>query len=87
LIDETGENIADHAEMVALPRVLAFEIDEIGGCGVQALRQQFGNDKSDCRIRAHEACGIFVSVDCTGCRCSHGCRVGRVEQDGHFTKH
>ena len=43
LVDQGVQHLAHHFQMVAMPRKLALQIDEIGRRGVKSIRQEARN--------------------------------------------
>jgi len=85
LVDQGVQHLAHHFQMVAMPRELALQVDEIGRRGVEAVCEQSRHQPRKVRVCSEEGSSILDDVDLritqdAGCRGMRG-----AEQDGHFT--
>ena len=80
MVEKAFEHLVYHAEMIVVALELPFEVDEVGGRGMETLGEEPGNAIGDLRMRPQESGGVLELVDRrAGCR-AHRRRVGPGEE-------
>ena len=87
MVEKAFEHLVYHAEMIVVALELPFEVDEVGGRGMETLGEEPGNAIGDLRMRPQESGGVLERVDRrAGCR-AHRRRVGLGEEARHLAEY
>lgn len=87
MVVENGfEDFVDHAEVVFAGIELLFEVDEVGGDGIEAEGEEAGNVEIDLGILLEEGLGVFDEDEGGGLEGAYGGHMGTAEEDGDFSK-